>query len=89
MAGSGSPDRGALNIGAVLAALDHPARLSAVRRLAASEELTCQDILPDMTKSSASYHWRVLRESGVVEQRRGDSLSRWGERIRCSPGRAP
>ncbi len=23
-----------------------------------------------MTKSSASYHWRVLRESGVVEQRR-------------------
>jgi DNA-binding transcriptional ArsR family regulator len=41
-----------------------------VRTLAANDELTCQEILPDMTKSSASHHWRMLRESGIVEQRR-------------------
>ncbi len=38
--------------------------------LAASAEMTCQQILPDMTKSSASHHWRVLRECGLVAQRR-------------------
>ena len=70
MAKSEHPHREALSIEAVLAALDHPARLLAVRKLAANKEMTCQDILPGMTKSSASYHWRVLRESGIVEQRR-------------------
>ena len=64
------PDREALRIEDVLAALNHPVRLRAVRRLAASEELTCQEVLPDVAKSGASYHWRVLREGGVVEQRR-------------------
>jgi DNA-binding transcriptional ArsR family regulator len=44
--------------------------LRVVRTLASNDELTCQEILPDMTKSSASHHWRMLRESGIVEQRR-------------------
>jgi DNA-binding transcriptional ArsR family regulator len=53
--------------------LDHPA--TAALRIedvlaASNDELTCQEILPDMTKSSASHHWRLLRESGIVEQRR-------------------
>jgi len=65
------PDRAGLRIEAVIAALDHPVRLRVVRTLAAARtELTCQQILPDMTKSSASHHWRVLRENGVVTQRR-------------------
>ena len=64
------PATSALRIEDVLAALNHPARLRVVRTLAANDELTCQEILPDMTKSSASHHWRMLRESGVVEQRR-------------------
>lgn len=54
----------------MLAALDHPLRLRVVRTLAAHGEMTCQEILPDVTKSSASHHWRVLRENGIVEQRR-------------------
>lgn len=54
----------------VLVALDNPVRLRVIRTLAAGEEMTCQEILPDMTKSSASHHWRVLRENGIVEQRR-------------------
>ena len=64
------PATAALRIEDVLAALNHPARLKVVRTLAANDELTCQAILPDMTKSSASHHWRMLRESGIVEQRR-------------------
>jgi DNA-binding transcriptional ArsR family regulator len=64
------PATDALRIEDVLAALNHPARLRVVRTLASNDELTCQEILPDMTKSSASHHWRMLRESGIVEQRR-------------------
>ncbi|WP_020498598.1 ArsR/SmtB family transcription factor [Sciscionella marina] len=64
------PDRAGLRIEAVLAALDHPVRLRVVRTLADGEELTCRQILPEMTKSSASHHWRVLRENGIVEQRK-------------------
>jgi DNA-binding transcriptional ArsR family regulator len=64
------PATSALRIEDVLAAFNHPVRLHVVRTLAAKDELTCQAILPDMTKSSASHHWRMLRESGVVEQRR-------------------
>jgi DNA-binding transcriptional ArsR family regulator len=64
------PDRDELTIEAVLAALDHPVRLRVVRTLADGSEQTCRQILPDMTKSSASHHWRVLRENGIVAQRR-------------------
>ncbi len=65
------PGRADLRIEQVLAALDHPVRLRVVRTLAAAaDSMTCQAVLPDMTKSSASHHWRVLRESGVIEQRR-------------------
>jgi DNA-binding transcriptional ArsR family regulator len=64
------PTRSSIRIEAVLAALDHPLRLRAVRALGARGEMTCQEILPDVTKSTASHHWRVLCESGIVEQRR-------------------
>jgi DNA-binding transcriptional ArsR family regulator len=64
------PSREQLSIEAVLAALDHPVRLRVVRTLAGGAEMTCQAILPDMTKSSASHHWKVLREHGIVSQRR-------------------
>lgn len=65
------PGLAELRIEAVIAALDHPVRLRVVRCLGATDtEMTCQQILPDMTKSSASHHWRVLRESGLVAQRR-------------------
>ncbi|GEB52515.1 MULTISPECIES: ArsR/SmtB family transcription factor [Streptomyces] len=64
------PAREALRIDEVLIALGHPVRLRVVRTLADGREMACRDILPDMTKSSASHHWKVLRESGVIHQRR-------------------
>ncbi|MEU8589255.1 helix-turn-helix domain-containing protein [Streptomyces sp. NPDC048664] len=58
----------------VLEALAHPVRLLVVHRLAArhptGEEIACGDLLPEVAKSTASHHWRVLREGGVVHQRR-------------------
>lgn len=54
----------------VLEALANPIRLRIVHRLAAGEELTCGTTLPEVSKSTASHHWRVLREGGVLFQRR-------------------
>ncbi|MEU3597227.1 helix-turn-helix domain-containing protein [Streptomyces sp. NPDC006798] len=54
----------------VLAALGHPIRLEAARTLASGEERFCGEILCDVPKSSMTHHWRVLRESGVIRQRR-------------------
>jgi DNA-binding transcriptional ArsR family regulator len=70
MSHSDQSNKGALRIDDVLAALDHPIRLRVVRTLADGKEMTCHEVLPDTTKSSASYHWRVLRENGIIEQRR-------------------
>lgn len=64
------PDRAQLRVESVLEALSHPLRLQILRRLASGEELTCGTVLPDVAPSSASHHWRVLRESGVLFARR-------------------
>lgn len=59
-----------LRLEAVLDALASPVRLRIVGRLAEGAELTCGTVLPDVAPSSASHHWRVLRESGVLFARR-------------------
>ena len=64
------PDLRALDVVAVLDALSNPLRLEAVRQIAAGSALTCGSVLPGVSKSTASHHWRVLRESGVLHQER-------------------
>ena len=64
------PSREQIRIEGVLEALSNPLRLRVVQRLAESGELTCATALPDVTPSTASRHWRVLRESGVLHARR-------------------
>ncbi len=55
---------------AVLHALSDPHRLKIVRRLAAeSEPCRCGNFDLDVTKSTLTHHFRVLREAGVIEQR--------------------
>ncbi|WP_433332023.1 ArsR/SmtB family transcription factor [Spirillospora sp. CA-294931] len=54
----------------VLAALGHPVRLEIAQALASGEERFCGEILPDESRSSMTHHWRALRESGVIYQRR-------------------
>jgi DNA-binding transcriptional ArsR family regulator len=53
----------------VLHALSDPVRLQIVRSLA-DRDCNCGDIALPVTKSTSTHHFRVLRESGVIEQQR-------------------
>ncbi|GMA25682.1 transcriptional regulator [Luteimicrobium album] len=67
---------------AVLQALADPVRVEMVRRLrSAGESQSCGVLHDDLPRSTASYHFRVLRESGVIEQydRSGRRLNRLRE----------
>ena len=64
------PAREELRLEGVLQALADPIRLSIVRELAASDEpRACGTLGLPVTKSTASHHFRVLREGGVITQR--------------------
>jgi DNA-binding transcriptional ArsR family regulator len=53
----------------VLAALSDPVRLQIVRTLAAEDEgRACGTFGLPVTKSTASHHFKVLREAGLIEQ---------------------
>ncbi|MFC7588102.1 ArsR/SmtB family transcription factor [Nonomuraea antimicrobica] len=64
------PDTQEIELVDVLAALGHPVRLDIAQALASGEERFCGEIMPDVPKSSMTHHWRALRESGVIRQRR-------------------
>jgi DNA-binding transcriptional ArsR family regulator len=65
------PRREDLRLEAVLQALGDPIRLSIVRTLygSAEAERACGTFGLPVAKSTASHHFRVLREAGVVNQR--------------------
>jgi DNA-binding transcriptional ArsR family regulator len=54
----------------VLAALADPVRLEMVRRLvdADGQSVQCSTLYDDVTKSTASHHFKILREAGVTER---------------------
>jgi DNA-binding transcriptional ArsR family regulator len=60
-----------MRIESVLGALSDPVRLSIVRTLAATEgeSRSCGSFGLAVSKSTASHHFRVLRESGIIRQR--------------------
>ena len=64
------PAAGELELTGVLHALSDPVRLQIVRTLAAEDcgELRCGVFALPVTKSTSTHHFRVLRESGVIEQ---------------------
>src|ERR671915_1048235 len=63
------PPADALELTGVLHALSDPVRLQIVRVLAAEAgERRCGAFLLPVTKSTSTHHFRVLRESGVIEQ---------------------
>jgi DNA-binding transcriptional ArsR family regulator len=66
-----APRRDDLRIESVLAALSDPVRLQIVRTLAETpgSERACGSFGLPVGKSTASHHFRVLREAGVVNQR--------------------
>jgi DNA-binding transcriptional ArsR family regulator len=63
------PDRQTLDLSAVLHALSDPQRRGIVADLARSEQpRPCGSFAPDITKSTRTHHFRVLREAGLIEQ---------------------
>ena len=63
------PPAETLELTAVLHALSDPVRLEIVRLLAAEPDgRRCGDCAHSVTKSTRTHHFRVLRESGVIEQ---------------------
>jgi DNA-binding transcriptional ArsR family regulator len=65
-----TPRRADMRLEAVFHALSDPVRLQIVRALAASGEgLACGTLGLTVSKSTASHHFRVLREAGVIVQR--------------------
>jgi DNA-binding transcriptional ArsR family regulator len=64
------PQRSELELASVLHALSDPQRLRIVRTLAEDPEpRPCGTFGLDVSKSTATHHFRVLREAGVIEQR--------------------
>jgi DNA-binding transcriptional ArsR family regulator len=53
----------------VLHALADPTRMTIVRTLAAEHERACGTFPVDVAPSTLSHHFKVLRESGLIQQR--------------------
>jgi DNA-binding transcriptional ArsR family regulator len=63
------PDISEIDLSALLHALSDPQRREIVRKLAASDEpRPCGSFAPEITKSTRTHHFRVLREAGLIEQ---------------------
>jgi DNA-binding transcriptional ArsR family regulator len=63
------PERDALVFTEVLAALSDPLRLFVVAELAAGGERPCSSFALPVSKSTQSWHFRTLREAGLIHQR--------------------
>ena len=69
MADPHHPSREQIRLEAVLTALGHPLRLDVLTVIAGGGEYPCGAIVDGVSKSTLTHHWRVLRESGVINQR--------------------
>ena len=63
------PEREQIRLENVLSALGNALRLEIVKALADGSELSCGTLRQDVSKSTMTHHWRVLRDSGVIWQR--------------------
>lgn len=61
-----------MKLESVLYALSDPVRLHIVRNLAERGELACYAAVAglDIAKSTQSHHYRILREAGLIAQRK-------------------
>jgi DNA-binding transcriptional ArsR family regulator len=61
------PTREQLRLSAVLEALANPLRLQVVVRLTQEPAVSgCGELMPELSRSTASHHLRMLRDSGVM-----------------------
>ncbi|MFD0558649.1 ArsR family transcriptional regulator [Stackebrandtia endophytica] len=63
------PTRDEIRLESVLHALSDPTRLHIARTIDQfGAAVTCSDIEVEVTKSTSTHHYRVLREAGVIRQ---------------------
>ena len=63
------PTRSELDLPTVLHALSDPQRLRIVRQLAERDQpCACSSFGLEVTKSTLTHHFRVLREAGIISQ---------------------
>jgi DNA-binding transcriptional ArsR family regulator len=60
------PGKNQISLSCVLFALSDPTRLKIVRAIADTDGLNCCEIPLDLSKSTASRHFKVLREAGII-----------------------
>ncbi len=60
------PTKKSLTLPGVLYALSDPSRLAIVRSLSLRGDQSCGMLTLEMAKSTASHHFRVLREAGII-----------------------
>jgi DNA-binding transcriptional ArsR family regulator len=63
------PNMDKLNLSTVLSALSDPIRLQIIKNLAQMEETTCSCCNVNLPKSVLSHHFKVLRDSGLINVR--------------------
>lgn len=63
------PDREKMELGAVLAALSDPVRMSIMCALSGGGERAWGDFCEPVAKSTLSHHMKVLREAGLIVTR--------------------
>lgn len=65
----GHPTREEIRLEAVLHSLSDPTRLHIARTIGElGTEVTCSEIEIEVSKSTSTHHYRVLREAGVIRQ---------------------
>ncbi|GAC78962.1 putative ArsR family transcriptional regulator [Gordonia malaquae NBRC 108250] len=65
---------------AVLSALADPVRLEMARRLQHVDSLSCSELYDTVTKATASHHFKILREAGVLQRRAAGQSARYSLR---------
>jgi DNA-binding transcriptional ArsR family regulator len=60
------PAKNQISLPNVLFALSDPTRLRIVKAIAEHDKINCCEIEIDLSKSTASRHFRVLREAGII-----------------------
>jgi len=63
------PDRESISLTGVLYGLSDPTRLQIVKMLATKDEITCGEFCLEISKSTQSHHYKVLRDTGIMYTR--------------------
>lgn len=82
---SGTVDAAAVaDLHTVLTALADPVRLEMLRRLHNEDQpAACADLYDTVTKATASHHFKILREAGLVQRRAAGAGARYRLRARA------